>query len=146
MIPKPQDPAETTTNFGRHIQTGRKGESLALTWLLSRGYTLRESNYRFGRHGELDLIMDAPDGDIVFVEVKSSRQDRAGDPTGWVTPRKQYKIQRIAQAWCLQRGIGDCAMRFDVVGVAMTADGEATITHIPHAFLPDGSGYWRTGR
>jgi putative endonuclease len=126
-----------------HIEAGRNGEAVALTWLLRRGYVLRDRNVRFGR-GELDLVMEAPEGDLAFIEVKTSRQDRAGDPAAWVTPRKQLQIQRVAQGYCLARGIGDRPMRFDVVAVDLTLPDDQGIRHIPHAFLPDGKSYWRT--
>ncbi len=136
------NPHESPKNFENHIDAGRKGEAAALTFLLRRGYLLRDRNVRF-RRGELDLVMDAPDGDLVFIEVKTSRQERAGDPAGWVTPRKQHQIHRVAQGYCLQRGIADRPMRFDVVAVDLHAPEGPKIRHIPHAFIPDGGGYWR---
>lgn len=127
-----------------HIALGRRGEDAALTYLLRNGYTLVARNYRFGRHGELDLVMTAPGGDLVFVEVKTRRQDAAGDPLAWITPLKQRKIQRIAQAFCLQHGIGDRPMRFDAVSVdARDGTRAPVVRHVPNAFLPDGAGYWR---
>ena len=117
---------------------------MALTWLLAHGHRLIERNYRFGRHGELDLIVESPEGDLAFVEVKTGLSDAAGDPLGWVNGRKQHKIQRIAQAWCLERGIDmNRPIRFDAIGVQITASGTPVITYVPHAFLPDGAGYWR---
>jgi putative endonuclease len=131
-----------------HIEAGRNGEELALTYLLKRGFTLRDRNIRFGR-GELDLVMDAPDGAIVFIEVKTSRQDRAGDPAAWVTPRKQLQIARVAQGYCLERGLitgtnHDREMRFDVVAVDRTLPDLTGVRHIPNAFIPDGRAYWRS--
>lgn len=147
-IPDAPSPAGEDPSPARdhRIPLGKSGEDLALTWLLSRGYRLLERNYRFGRHGELDLIVTAPEGDLVFVEVKTGLTDAAGDPLGWVNGRKQHKIQRIAQAWCLERGIDmNRPMRFDAIGVQSSSHGEPTVTHVPHAFLPDGAGYWRGG-
>ncbi len=144
--PSPPDPATAApeTPQDHRIPLGRSGEDLALTWLLTHGYRLLERNYRFGRHGELDLIVESPEGDLAFVEVKTGLSDAAGDPLGWVNGRKQHKIQRIAQAWCLERGIGmDRPMRFDAVGVHANPGGEPIIVHVPHAFIPDGGGYWR---
>jgi putative endonuclease len=141
------NPSESPKNFGNHIEAGRNGEAVALTYLLKRGYVLRDRNIRFGR-GELDLVMDAPDGDLVFIEVKTSRQDRAGDPLAWVTPRKQVQIARVAQGYCLARGLltGTCdrPMRFDVVAVDLNAPGEPEVRHIPHAFIPEGGVYFRS--
>ena len=128
------------------LPLGKSGEDVALTWLLARGYRLLERNYRFGRHGELDLVVTAPDGDLVFVEVKTGLSDAAGDPLSWVNGRKQHKIQRIAQAWCLERGIDmNRPMRFDAVAVHAAPNDEPVVVHVPHAFLPDGGGYWRGG-
>lgn len=126
------------------IPLGRSGEDLALTWLHAHGHRLIERNYRFGRHGELDLIMETPEGGLAFVEVKTRRSETAGDPLGWIHGRKQHKIQRIAQAWCLERGIDmNRPMRFDAVAVHAGPGDEPVIVHVPHAFLPDGGGYWR---
>ena len=88
--------------------------------------------------------MEAPDGDLVFVEVKSSRQDMAGDPAAWVTPAKQRQIQKVARDYCAVHGEADRAMRFDVVSVDLVPgfSGKAEIRHIPNAFLPDMGGYF----
>lgn len=126
-----------------HIRTGREGEALALSYLHDRGFSLRARNFRFGR-GELDLVMRAPDGDLVFVEVKASRGEQAGDPAGWVNGRKQLQVQRIAQGYCLEHGLGDEPMRFDVVAVEWDESGTPKVRHIPNAFLPNLRGYWRT--
>ena len=140
----PSPPAKPPPGDGRHIALGRSGEDAALAWLLARGYRLVERNYRFGRHGELDLILEAPEGDLAFVEVKTGGSDAAGDPLGWIHGRKQHKIQRVAQAFCLERGIDpNRPMRFDAVAVTPGADAAPVIVHVPHAFLPDGKGYWR---
>ena len=127
-----------------HIDAGRRGESLALDHLLRLGYRLRHRNFRF-RKGELDLVMEAPDGDLVFVEVKSSRQDVAGDPAGWVTSAKQLQIQKVARDYCVTHGETERSMRFDVVTVDLIPgfSGEANIRHIPNAFLPEMGGYYR---
>jgi putative endonuclease len=142
-------PAEGfATQSANHIEAGRNGEVVALTYLLRQDYTLRDRNIRFGR-GELDLVMDAPDGTLVFVEVKTARQDRAGDPAGWVTPRKQLQIARMAQGYCLERALitgtnNERAMRFDVVAVDLTLPDLSGVRHIENAFIPDGRAYWRT--
>ncbi|MFO7839971.1 MAG: YraN family protein [Desulfosalsimonadaceae bacterium] len=94
---------------------GQTGESLALKYLLKRGYKLLESNYR-NRIGEIDII--ARDGDtLVFVEVKTRRSERYGSPRLAVTPHKQKKISRTALAYLKYTGQMDCKARFDVVFV-----------------------------
>ena len=45
---------------------GEQGETVALNFLLTKGYTLIDRNYRAMRC-EIDLIMKAPNNEIVFV-------------------------------------------------------------------------------
>lgn len=98
-------------------------------------------NFRH-RRGELDLIVDAPDGTLVFVEVKSNRGGSAGRPLERVDGRKVRRLQRLAQRYCALAGQEHRDMRFDVVGVDLEADGASGIEHLEAAFLPDGAGYW----
>jgi putative endonuclease len=142
LEPPPEDSPEFLAHRPDHIGAGRHGEALALEYLVKQGFRLRDRNYRFGR-GELDLVMESPQGELVFVEVKSSRAARAGDPLAWVHGRKQWQLQRIAQGYCLAKGIADRPMRFDVVGVEWNPEkpDEVRIRHVPGAFIPDGRGY-----
>jgi len=130
------EPAET------HWDAGRRGEDLALGHLQSKGYALVARNFRSGR-GEIDLIMDAPDGTLVFVEVKSNRATEKGRPLERLDGRKRLQLQRLAQRYCIHAGQEHRDMRFDAVGVDLPMDGTApAIEHYEDAFLPDGAGYW----
>lgn len=125
-----------------HCEAGRRGEDLALEHLQAKNYRLLRRNYRHGR-GEIDLIMQDPEGTLVFVEVKSARTRDSGGPLGRIDGRKILRLQRLAQRFCLQMDWTDRDMRFDAVGVDLPGDGgEAGIEHIEHAFLPEGSGYY----
>ncbi|MCD6023925.1 MAG: hypothetical protein K0Q91_841 [Fibrobacteria bacterium] len=142
LEPPPENSPEFLNHRPDHIGAGRRGEAAALDYLLQRGYRLRDRNYRFGR-GELDLVMESPAGDLVFIEVKSSRGAHAGDPLAWVHGRKQLQIQRIAQGYCLAKGIPDRPMRFDVIAVEWDpkAPEQVRIRHVEQAFMPEGRGY-----
>ena len=124
-----------------HCAAGRRGEDHALAFLESKGYRLVARNFRY-RRGELDLIVDAPDGTLVFVEVKSNRGASAGRPMERVDGRKIRRLQRLAQRYCALAAQEHRDMRFDVVGVDLLPAGEPGIEHIEAAFLPDGAGYW----
>lgn len=123
-----------------HVAAGRRGEDHALAYLQAKGYRLVARNFRH-RRGELDLIVDAPDGSLVFVEVKSNRAVSAGRPLERVDGRKIVRLQRLAQRYCALEGQEDRDMRFDVVGVDLEADGRVRIEHFEAAFIPDGAGY-----
>lgn len=98
-------------------RAGQAAEQRALDYLTARGMRLLERNYRV-RLGELDLVM--ADGDeLVFVEVRQRAGDAYGGAAASVTPAKQSRVRRAAQAFLAER----CgprrwpAMRFDVVAI-----------------------------
>ena len=111
---------------------GRSGEDLAEKTLRRHGYTIVDRNYRC-HCGELDII--AKNGEtLVFIEVKTRSNDRYGPPQEAVTPRKQRQIARTAQYYLVERGLGDCPCRFDVVSIVGGGAGPARVEIITGAF------------
>ena len=49
---------------------GQKGEEIAEKWLADRGYKIVTRNYTL-TGGQIDLVMYSPQGNLVFVEVKT---------------------------------------------------------------------------
>ncbi len=112
------------------IETGRKAEDLAASFLSAKGMTIVEKNFR-AKVGEIDLV--AKEGDeIVFVEVRARSSRDFGGAAASVGGAKRRKLIRAANLWLQARG-WDGACRFDVVAL----DG-ARLEHIPSAF--DASG------
>ena len=116
-------------------ETGILGESLALRYLVGKGYELVERNYRT-RWGELDLILRGEDV-LVFVEVKARRGRGFGDPLEAVTPGKQARVRLMAEAYLAERGQEFVdqfeEIRFDAVGV-LVGGGTNGIRHVEDAF------------
>ena len=110
---------------------GRRGEDLAADHLRRMGYKILERNYR-SRHAEIDLIAKHR-GTLVFVEVKSRRSLRFGDPKWALTPAKRRKISMAALTYLKQRDAMNCRARFDVVTVQQR-DGNLHIEVIDNAF------------
>jgi putative endonuclease len=109
---------------------GKKGEDLALQYLLKKGYKLLKRNWRF-RHKEVDII--AEDGrDLVFVEVKTRSSEWFGTPEDAVDERKQRYLMAAAEAYIRNRDI-DTNIRFDVVSILLKP-GHQSIDHIEDAF------------
>ncbi len=111
-IAKPQSPAITTK------QTGDAAEAQALRHLQQAGLRLLERNYRTpGRGGgEIDLIMRAPDGTLVFVEVRQRASARQGGAAASVSALKQRRIIFAARHY-LMRLPQTPPCRFDVVAI-----------------------------
>lgn len=118
---------------------GDKGERLAARHLRRRGYRILGRQVS-NRLGEIDLI--AMDGDcIVFVEVKTRRDDAAGHPVEAVTHPKRKQLTRVALAWLKKNGLLERPSRFDVVAVLwIEGRRRPEITHYRNAFAPVGTG------
>ena len=107
--PASVQPATTT-------QRGRAGEDQALAYLQSQGLRLLERNYRTpGRGGgEIDLILQEPDGTVVFVEVRCRSHRDFGGAGGSIGVAKQRRMLLAARHWLLSHG-RQVACRLDVV-------------------------------
>jgi putative endonuclease len=101
---------------GTTKQSGDAAEDEALRYLRQQGLLLLVRNYRTpGRGGgEIDLIMRAPDGTTVFVEVRSRASAVHGGAAASISFFKQRRIVFAARHYLLrQRPLPPC--RFDVV-------------------------------
>jgi len=99
-------------------QVGDAAEELALQHLQRAGLILLQRNYRSpGRGGgEIDLIMRAPDGTCVFVEVRRRGDSRHGGAAASVNASKQRRIVFAARHY-LMRLTHWPPCRFDVVAL-----------------------------
>jgi putative endonuclease len=103
----------------RQITTKSRGdaaESAALAYLVRAGLRLIETNYRTpGRGGgEIDLVMRAPDGTLVFVEVRQRSGASHGGAAASISAVKQRRIIFAARHY-LMRFATPPPCRFDVV-------------------------------
>ena len=95
---------------------GDAAESLALKHLVNAGLKLEETNYRTpGRGGgEIDLIMRAPDGTLVFIEVRQRSGQSHGGAGASISAVKQRRIIFAARHYLMRfASLPPC--RFDVV-------------------------------
>jgi putative endonuclease len=97
---------------------GDAGEDEALAFLQEHGLRLLQRNYRTpGRGGgEIDLIMQSPDGTVVFVEVRQRSRSDFGGAAASIGVHKQRRIVFAAQHYLLTwRQLPPA--RFDVVTI-----------------------------
>jgi putative endonuclease len=97
---------------------GRKGESLAASYLRDLGWEVLERNYRT-RLGEIDLVCRNHDT-IVFVEVKTRTSSEVARPDQSVTQRKQAKLRRLVEEYLVKHNLEYSDVRFDVLGVTLS--------------------------
>lgn len=104
--------------ISRTRQAGDAAEARALRHLQAAGLRLLERNYRTpGRGGgEIDLVMQAADGTLVFVEVRQRAGTGHGGAAASVGATKQRRIVLAARHY-LQRWRAPPPCRFDVVAL-----------------------------
>lgn len=100
---------------------GRTGEQTAAFFLSEHGYRVLARNQRTPL-GELDLVCRSL-SEVVIVEVKARSNQEYGDALESIGPRKARRLRAAAAWWLSERGMFPCAVRFDVVTVALDDQG-----------------------
>ncbi len=116
-------------------ELGKRGEDAAAADLERTGMTVVDRNWRC-KAGEIDLVVI--DGhEVVFVEVKTRKTTSTGQPEEAVTPTRQRRYKRLAQAYLQEAGLSEVSARFDVVSLLVVADDRALLRHHRAAFVPE---------
>jgi putative endonuclease len=113
-------------------EIGKRGEDAAAAYLERVGLTVVARNWRCPA-GEIDIV--ATEGcTLVLIEVKTRRSERAGTPEEAVSPTKQRRLVRLAQAYIQNSGSAVEQVRFDVVAIRVLAEERALLRHYRCAF------------
>ncbi len=94
---------------------GALGENLAAEHYIHRGGLIKQRNVSYPC-GEIDLIVEEPDGTVVFVEVKTRRGSAFGVAES-VTPSKMNRLRRAAARWLERKPF--MVIRFDVIAIVV---------------------------
>ena len=111
---------------------GEIGEDIASNYLKSLGFLIICRNFR-SKFGEIDIIAK-DDNTLVFVEVKTRRNERFGAAVEQITKDKQKRIMRVAKEYFRQYKGSVNYTRFDVVAINLLPDGNRNIHYIKRAF------------
>ena len=123
--------------MAQHNETGHKGEQLAADYLRSKGYTIRDMDWRQG-HRDLDIIALTPDMlTLVFVEVKTRTDDYLTSPELAIDLKKIRNLGLAANSYVKQNRI-TLDLRFDIITVVSDPDGHSLprIEYWEDAFNP----------
>lgn len=118
--------------FRKNNQTGNIGEQLAIKYLQNKKVSIVARNYR-KKFGEVDIIAQQ-NNELIFVEVKTRTSNFYGSPAEAVTIQKQRQIIRVAQSYLAKHDLFDTNIRFDVISILLSANGQHDIQHIENAF------------
>lgn len=120
-----------------HLESGRWGEKLAVRFLKKQHYKIIGQRVRVGKRDELDVIAEH-NGVLIFVEVKTRKNENYGRPFSAVDKAKRKHLSRAAVAYLKRKKIKPEFIRFDVVEVIGEPGGDAPeIRHIENAFPLD---------
>jgi len=104
----------------KRSETGALGENIAADYLVDKGYTIRERNFRT-REGEIDIIADR-DGTLVFIEVRTRRSRSCGTPEESITEKKKERLVALAEAYMEDRDDLPDAWRIDAVALELDSN------------------------
>lgn len=119
--------------MAKHLKIGELGEQEAKKHLQKNHYKILESNFSC-KLGEIDIIAIHNDS-IVFVEVKTRKNNKYGTPGQAVNKYKQKKIIKTALYYLKLKDRYNENIRFDIVEVWQENYITKAINIIPNAFL-----------
>ncbi len=111
---------------------GDRGEEIAVEFLLKDGYNILHKNWRFGRL-EMDIVAEK-DSLVIFVEVKTRKNELFGLPEDSVDHLKEKKIAKLAAKYMEEFQI-EKEVRFDIISIILKTD-YIKIKQIKDAFFP----------
>ena len=113
-----------------HNELGKKGEQLAVDFLLKEGYIIRERNYRFEK-AEVDIITQK-ENILAIVEVKIRSTSDFGNPEEFVKPKQIKNLVKAVDEYVNVNGL-DVEVRFDIIAI-VTSGKTYEIEHLKNAF------------
>lgn len=115
--------------------TGKNGEDRVAAFLRKQGLTIAKRNYQC-RFGEIDIIAESQEY-IIFVEVKTRKENSFVSPAQSVDARKQQRIIITAEDY-ISKTRCEKQPRFDVAEVTVHKNTDGTerysLNYIENAF------------
>ncbi|MDD6778162.1 MAG: YraN family protein [Bacteroidales bacterium] len=119
--------------MARHNTLGTIGEDIAAEYLIAKGYTVRERNWRMNKL-ELDIVAEK-DTRIIIVEVKTRALGSMANPLDAITPAKIRRTVNAANAYMRYNGLPQ-EVQFDIITIVGDSRDNVHIEHIADAFRP----------
>ena len=117
--------------MAQHNDLGKKGEQLAVDFLIDNNYKILEKNYRYLK-AEVDIIA-LKENILAVIEVKTRSTNYFGNPEDFVNPKK-IKLLLSAIDFYVNKKDLDVEVRFDIIAIIHHKK-ETKIVHLEDAFL-----------
>jgi len=116
--------------MAQHNELGKKGEQLAVDFLIKHNYDILERNYRFQK-AEVDIIAQKDDV-LAIVEVKTRSSIDFGNPQDFVKPKQIKNLVKAVDEYVNENNL-DIEVRFDIIAIIKKGKG-FEIEHLENAF------------
>ena len=110
--------------MAQHNELGKKGEQLAIDYLLKNDYSIIERNFRFDK-AEVDIIA-RKGGSLAIIEVKTR------STTDFVKPKQIQRLVKAVDEYITVNKL-DVEVRFDIIAIVKEGK-NYNITHLENAF------------
>lgn len=117
--------------MAKHNEPGHQGELFAAQYLESINYQIIETDWQYN-HKDIDIIALDENQTLVFIEVKTRRNDLFGSPADAIDQQKMQNLIRCANTFIRMHKYNGNS-RFDVISLIGTQPPFA-LTHIKDAF------------
>lgn len=95
---------------------GDKWELIAIKYLQKKWYKLKDTNFKFGRFWEIDLIAEKH-WFTCFFEVKYRNNTYFWMPEEAITKQKLYKFKKTIEYYVVKNNLDFEKLRFDVITI-----------------------------
>ena len=116
--------------MAQHNELGKKGEQLAIDYLLKKDYSIIERNFRFDK-AEVDIIARKGDA-LAIIEVKTRSTTDFGNPQDFVKPGQIKRLVKAVDEYITLNKL-DVEVRFDIIAIVKEGK-NYNITHLENAF------------
>ncbi len=100
----------------KNSEIGKIGERIAADYLKKSGYKILETNFRYSKFSEIDIIAKEKNT-LVFVEVKTRTSIRCGHPFEAVSKKKLEHIWQTALYYIQQTKEQYKNFRIDIISI-----------------------------
>ena len=97
-------------------KTWDKWELIAIEYLQKKWYKILDTNFKFGRFGEIDVIAEK-ENITIFIEVKYRTNTRFWIPEESITSYKLSKCRKTVEYYCKSNNIDFEMIRFDAITI-----------------------------
>ncbi len=102
------------------MQTSKKiwdiWELIAIKYLQKNSYQIKDTNFKFGRFWEIDIVSEK-DGITQFIEVKYRSSSKYGEPEEAIIKSKLRKLKKTIEYYVVKNNLDFEKISFDVITI-----------------------------